>query len=290
VKVRNLILLAIPVAVSIPLGMQLLSSVNSSMPEPPEGAVSIIAVGDSIGYNVDEAKLSHLGEMMGSTDIFIFNLEGSLVDSGEQAKECKGFPEVQSIFASSPAFIKHMKLAPVTIANMGNNHVLDCGAEGIERTKKILSEDNILFLGAGQNLDESCEPLFVENKGMRMALFSYNLVMPELFASGPDKAGAARPDGCKHDYKSKAEDAELVIASVHVGRWSADVNATQVELVNRLFDSGVDIVIGHSPHIPQAVMVRDGKLAFFSLGNFILRPDYTMPALAYTTSAKDRHS
>jgi len=28
---------------------------------------------------------------------------------------------------------------------------------------------------------------------------------------------------------------------------------------------------------------KDGRLAFFSLGNFIFRPDYIMPSLAYTT-------
>jgi hypothetical protein len=28
---------------------------------------------------------------------------------------------------------------------------------------------------------------------------------------------------------------------------------------------------------------KNGKLAFFSLGNFIFRPDYLMPSLAHTT-------
>jgi poly-gamma-glutamate capsule biosynthesis protein CapA/YwtB (metallophosphatase superfamily) len=36
--------------------------------------------------------------------------------------------------------------------------------------------------------------------------------------------------------------------------------------------------------MPQAIMTsKGGKLAFFSLGNFIFRPDYKMPPLAYTT-------
>ena len=52
-------------------------------------------------------------------------------------------------------------------------------------------------------------------------------------------------------------------------------------------------MIGHSPHMPQAIGkittteeeggVAEEKLAFFSLGNFILRPDYIMPSQAHTT-------
>jgi poly-gamma-glutamate capsule biosynthesis protein CapA/YwtB (metallophosphatase superfamily) len=69
-----------------------------------------------------------------------------------------------------------------------------------------------------------------------------------------------------------------------LGYWSPDVNEEQVKVVQHLFDSGVDIVIGHSPHMPQAIAAtKGGNLAFFSLGNFILRPDYTMPELAHTT-------
>jgi poly-gamma-glutamate capsule biosynthesis protein CapA/YwtB (metallophosphatase superfamily) len=84
--------------------------------------------------------------------------------------------------------------------------------------------------------------------------------------------------------KLKKKNADIIIASIHLGYWSANVTQRQVTEIQSLFDSGVDIVIGHSPHIPQAIMVTEaGNLAFFSLGNFILRPDYLMPPLAYTT-------
>ncbi len=69
-----------------------------------------------------------------------------------------------------------------------------------------------------------------------------------------------------------------------MGHWSADVNEEQVNVVQYLFDSGVDMVIGHSPPMPQAIATTEGgNLAFLSLGNFILRPHYTMPPLAHTT-------
>ena len=101
-----------------------------------------------------------------------------------------------------------------------------------------------------------------------------------------NRSGAASLAACDHNYDDLKlyHGADIIVASIHLGLWSSDVSNEQVNVVNDLFESGVDIVIGHSPHMPQAIMItKEGKLAFFSLGNFIFRPDYQMPPLAHTT-------
>ena len=258
-----------------------------------EKIVSIMAVGDSIGYNIVNENLSNLSSIIhNSTDIFIFNLEGVLADdaslsnSSSSAVICKGFPSFQSTFVSNSTFVDYLKLAPTTIANLANNHVFDCGAEGVNETKKVLEEKNILSVGAGQDLQEACEPLLVQHKGLRIAFVSYNFMIGDLVSAHANRAGGASMNDCNHDYNSirSQKGADLIIASIHLGYWSPDVNEEQVKVVQHLFDSGVDIVIGHSPHMPQAIAAtKGGNLAFFSLGNFILRPDYIMPELAHTT-------
>jgi hypothetical protein len=112
-----------------------------------EKIVSIMAVGDSIGYNIENENLSNLSSIIrNSTDIFIFNLEGVLADnaslsnSSSSAVVCEGFPSLQSTFVSNSTFVDYLKLAPITIANLANNHVFDCGAEGVNETKKVLKE------------------------------------------------------------------------------------------------------------------------------------------------------
>jgi poly-gamma-glutamate capsule biosynthesis protein CapA/YwtB (metallophosphatase superfamily) len=250
-----------------------------------EDMLSIMAVGDSIGYNIDGKKLSNLSQIIKAPDIFIFNLEGVLIDSMDKGPECKGFPAYQSVFVSNSSFVRHLKLAPITIANLANNHIYDCGSEGIKETKKILHEQGILSVGAGQNLQDACEPLFISAKDKVIAFVSYNYMIRDLVSADKNRSGAADMDACSHDYnKLKQRNADVIIASIHLGYWSANVTQRQVTEIQSLFDSGVDIVIGHSPHIPQAIMVTEaGNLAFFSLGNFILRPDYPMPPLAYAT-------
>ena len=275
--------LALLVVVSILLMVGVILRVPDILHSPSE-PVSITAVGDSIGYNVRMQDLGNLTEIIGESDVFIFNLEGLLYRSSDVPLTCKGFPSVQSILTSDESFAKYMKLAPVTIANMANNHVLDCGAEGIERTKDILSQNNVLSVGAGPSLKEACEPLLVRVRDWRIAFVSYDFVEAELAGATSTSAGAATFNGCNPNFaKIKSENVDLLVVSIHYGTWSSEVTEDQFDLVTRLLDAGADIVIGHSPHMPQAVMGGNGKLAFFSLGNFIFRPDYRMPPLAYTS-------
>jgi hypothetical protein len=77
-----------------------------------EKIVSIMAVGDSIGYNIENENLSNLSSIIrNSTDIFIFNLEGVLADnaslsnSSSSAVVCEGFPSLQSTFVSNSTFV-----------------------------------------------------------------------------------------------------------------------------------------------------------------------------------------
>jgi len=281
---KFMFILIIPIGISLSFGIPffLSNTIEKSDFNSSVQSISLSAVGDSIGYNIQDEDLSHLDEMIYDTDIFIFNLEGVVINSKSKVLSCEGYPN-QSTFTANSSFVEKLKLAPITIGNLANNHIMDCGSEGIKIVKKILLKNNILPVGAGQNLEEACEPLFVNVKDLRLAFVSYNFVVAEVSADA-NKAGSAHMDSCQHDYEEiRSQGIDYIIASIHYGSWSPVVKKGQVNLVNKLFDLGVDIVIGHSPHMPQAIMVKDGKIAFFSVGNFILRPDYEMPPLAHTT-------
>jgi hypothetical protein len=287
--IMRMVLTIVATVIGIGVFVMQFYTTQDSVATPSSGKeiVSIMAVGDSIGHNIKSENLVGLVNIVNGSDIFIFNLEGVLVDSIQNIKACEGFPSHQSILVSNSSFVNHLKkLAPLTIANLANNHIFDCSSEGIKETKRVLDENNILSVGAGQDLHQACEPLFIQAKGLDLAFVSYNFVIKDLVSADTHHAGAATLDACNHDYNSlKVEKgADVIIASIHLGFWSDDVTEEQVEIIQHLFDSGVDIVIGHSPHIPQAMITtKDGNIAFFSLGNFIFRPDYEMPLLAHTT-------
>ncbi len=124
------------------------SSFSSSSDEQ---RVSLMAVGDSIGYNTNHEDLTNLDSIIPkNTDIFIFNLEGilvadsSILDNSLSLEECEGFPSEQSTFVADSTFADYLKLAPITIANLANNHIFECGPKGIQETKRVLMEKDIL--------------------------------------------------------------------------------------------------------------------------------------------------
>ena len=283
---KSFYLLTIPIVITIITVISILSfsGVQENDTKISPKHVSLTAVGDSIGYNIENENLSHLSKLINQSDIFIFNLEGVLFESNKEISECEGIPN-QSLFTTHSSFLDYLKISPITIANLGNNHVIDCGSENLKGTKKILSEKNILSLGAGQNLEEACEPLIIEINDWHIAFVSYNFIQLEFLSAGDSNAGTVVIDQCNHDFnKIRSSGVDLIIASIHHGRaWSPNITVGQIVEVTNLFNAGVDVVIGHSPHMPQAILVMNGKLAFFSLGNFILRPDFEMPQLAHTT-------
>lgn len=57
---------------------------------------------------------------------------------------------------------------------------------------------------------------------------------------------------------------------VHGGyEWAAIPHRDQVRLYREFIDRGVDIVFGSHPHVVQGMEVYQGKLIFYSLGNFL---------------------
>ena len=69
----------------------------------------------------------------------------------------------------------------------------------------------------------------------------------------------------------------MVIAVVH---WGIEVatcpSADQRAFAQILLDTGADAVIGHHPHVLQAIEFVDGKLVAYSLGNFVWHPRWSI--------------
>jgi hypothetical protein len=50
----------------------------------------------------------------------------------------------------------------------------------------------------------------------------------------------------------------------YLGEWRGNL----VRFARAAVDAGADLVLGHGPHVPRAVELRNGKLIAYSLGNF----------------------
>ena len=68
---------------------------------------------------------------------------------------------------------------------------------------------------------------------------------------------------------AKQQGAKLVIVAFHWGtEKAAEPDETQKSLAHTAIDCGADLVVGHHPHVLQAIEYYKGKYIAYSLGNF----------------------
>lgn len=69
--------------------------------------------------------------------------------------------------------------------------------------------------------------------------------------------------------KLKQQNPDLIIASFHWGKEASTTpDGNQIQLAHQAIDNGVDLVIGHHPHVIQGIEKYKGKYIVYSLGNF----------------------
>jgi poly-gamma-glutamate synthesis protein (capsule biosynthesis protein) len=280
-------------ALLVALTLALVSSVacREASTEPPAGRVSIALAGDTHGYNIaanpsleGRDLLEGVGEVLEDADVFVFNHEGTLIDPSDAPQHCRT-SETQSTFASPPTFARRLAVRPHVVATLANNHAMDCGPEGLAQTRKAFEEAGVLTVGAGSNLAEACQPAEVTVNGVDVSFFAYFLPdvsgqLEEVVAT-EQTPGVATMDGCGAEAAVRAAAAQkAVVVSLHshAGQsWTYDTAPEHLSAVRHLLEWGADVVFSHGPHLPQGVVTDAGGVGFLSLGNFLFRPDYTMP-------------
>ena len=115
-----------------------------------------------MGYNIlqgsqdQDDPLQEVRDLLRKQDVFIFNFEGVLLSKEPLPGTCRKLPR-QSLFYSYPRIADFLHLTQLTIATLANNHILDCGGQGIQETVHELASRGILTVGAGENSQRACK-------------------------------------------------------------------------------------------------------------------------------------
>lgn len=265
--------------------------------------IDIVAVGDTNGYNTMQAEgqLKSIGELISGKDIFIFNAEG--VFSKElYFRDCRRSRH-QSLFLGSPGVIDSVPRAQITIASLANNHVLDCGREGLLETMQELKKHCIMTVGAGDKVQDACKPLILDINGLKLAVLAYLEMDPAVlayvgmdadwFSSDHGMGAVASWELCNGQKRipeiRKEADIIMVFAHMHQTKssWTETQSIKSILFVKNILNAGADIVIGTGPHVPQGILRSDRGVALLSLGNFLMHPDYSMPEKGYRSVLAD---
>ncbi|MBP3269147.1 MAG: CapA family protein [Bacteroidales bacterium] len=219
---------------------------------------------------------THISGMMMDADLTIANMEFTLA-----GKPYSGYP----CFSAPDGYEDYVASCGVDVFLTANNHILDKGKEGIERTlgrySQMEEEGLVRHTGCSDSPEDDSRrfPLMVAVRGTRVALvnFTYgtNLKISSEFPKVhlPDKEEIA--SAIK---KARKAGAEFVIALPHWGtEYALRHSASQEKLADWLVEQGCDAVVGAHPHVVQdferIAAIVDGRPksapVLYSLGNII---------------------
>ena len=245
-------------------------------PAKQDHRLRISAVGDIMLGGTSEPVFEQYGYdyafeqtryLFDASDIVIGNLEGPLTHAETPYSDNKEY-----LFRTPPEkVIPALKKAGFNIMNLANNHIMDYGDQGLRDTMQALQQANIASVGAGANLDQARRGTIMQMAGHRVGFLSYSLTFPESFWATADRSGSAfgHEHQIREDVQRMTHNTDIVVVSFHWGQEkSALLRKYQPLLAHAAIDSGAQLVIGHHPHVLQAVEHYRGGLILYSLGNF----------------------
>jgi poly-gamma-glutamate capsule biosynthesis protein CapA/YwtB (metallophosphatase superfamily) len=206
---------------------------------------------------------ARLTTLFSEMDLVFVNLETPL----SARKRAQGY------FISDPAYARAMKDAGIGMVGMANNHVFDAGEPGFLETLEHLSAAGILQTGAGLSMAEARAGRTVTVNGRTLHFLAYTQFCSQRYSSiAGDYPGILPldPKLMADDVRKARASADLVLVSLHWGQENVpNVHPEQREIAHKLIEAGADCIIGHHPHVPQAIEVHRDRPIIYSLGNFI---------------------
>jgi poly-gamma-glutamate capsule biosynthesis protein CapA/YwtB (metallophosphatase superfamily) len=165
------------------------------------------------------------------------------------------------------------------VMSVATNHIKNCNGpscgnsynQAFFDTLDNLRANNILPVGAGDNMVDALRPIVVEVKGVRFGIVSLGMVEPNAFA-GEDSPGIAEltDENLQSAIAAARQISDVVIAMPHWGpEDTSEPNSYQLHFAQVAVDAGADVVVGNHTHVVQAIQQINGIDVFYGLGNFV---------------------
>lgn len=270
---------------------------------------TVLAVGDVILGEADPDRFfAPSASVLQAGDAVIAHVETPYTREGIQ------MPLEVPSGAGDPERLSALPAAGFNLATIAGNHAYDQGLPGVRDTIATLRSLGLQTTGTGLNIAEARQPAFLERKGIRFGLLSYNAVGPRASWAGSAKAGAAYVDimthyeqeyatpggpgriytfvepesleAMEHDIEALRPRCDILIVAFHkgVGHTRAEIASAEKQLTHATVNAGADIVVGHHAHICKGVEIYKGKPIFHGLGNFVT------PSLSLSTDPAKNNS
>jgi poly-gamma-glutamate synthesis protein (capsule biosynthesis protein) len=200
----------------------------------------------SFTYPIDVIK-----DFLKSFDFVVGNLEGPINETP------KDFLDSSLTFSFDKKSTESLKEGNFSLVSLANNHTLNMDRVGLEETINILKENNIAY--TGDPVD--CDADYIYQKD-GITYYGLNVTFP---SNCSNKEIASQIKDIRF-YNPET----FLIVLIHWGvEYKIVAAKEQEDLAHVMIDAGADLIIGGHPHVVQNIEKYNGKLIFYSLGNFI---------------------
>jgi len=184
-------------------------------------------------------------------------------------------------YSGYPAFNTPQSLAKTIaetgfdIVNQANNHAMDMGQKGLIATLDLWDTiEGITVIGARKTGD-SARIITKNNISLGFLSYTYGLNGIALPADNPNLVSLINKNKMETEIDALRPLCDFLIVSMHWGdEYKTEPGKTQADLALFMAEHGVDLIIGHHPHVlqrAQTITLDDGRKTFciYSLGNFV---------------------
>ncbi len=246
---------------------------------------------NGIAYDFSDV-FEYSEKYIASADLAIGVFEGPM--AGEEAGYTSGnFDDQKELYLNFPdSFATAVKNAGFDLVTTANNHVLDKGVEGAERTIEILDKTGLDHTGSYRSEKEKINKhiKLIECEKIKIAVLSYtygsNYVKTSELTEGSLSYLTSVISGTEgeqferlkadveQDFKAaKALSPDLIIVLPHIGtQFSNEPDEEQKVWFDIFKENGADIILGDHPHVVEPALIEEyqGRNVFtaYCPGNF----------------------
>lgn len=243
---------------------------------PKEKRMSLLAVGDILihesvykdAYNSADGSydfhymFTEVEPIIKKYDLKFCNQESPI---GGKALGISGYPS----FNSPDEIGDELVNLGFNLVSLANNHTLDRGENAALYSNSYWKSKGIKFAGSYSSLEERNQINIYEQNDIKYAFLAYT-TSSNARVRNDYLLNMYSADIVKRDIDLVKDGVDVIIVSMH---WGVEDNNTPTEsqrqIAEYLSSLGVNIILGHHPHVVQPVEYVNDTLVVYSLGNFI---------------------
>lgn len=249
--------------------------VNNIVEEHKENKMSLIAVGDVLihesvykdaykenGTYDFSSMFTEVEPILKKYDLKFCNQESTI---GGNYLGISGYPSFNSPDEIGDEIVR----LGFNLISLANNHVMDRGEDAVLYSNSYWKSKNVITAGSYSNIEEMNSINIYEQNEIKYAFLAYTTSLNG-YLKKEYLVNMYSDDKVKNDIEKIKDKVDVIIVSMHWGEeYTNTPNNKQKEIAEFLSSLGVNLIIGHHPHVVQPVTYINDTLVIYSLGNFI---------------------